>query len=370
MPGAKHLGDLTIRGFRGLDHAEFEKLGLVNVIVGKNDVGKTSVLEAVFLTTGFAVLPLSVAIQNQRVHVVADSRDISLLFHDLDAGNPIEFVASTPHDTRRLTISLDPADVVIDQDVRLSGRIGNGDSTPSGVTAFSSKPDVPHVLRYSAKLEPRHSGEPMVYDGGLSVINGEFKTMDGPTGPQLREQSIAARILPPGPAYDSTVISEVLVRKKQDQLIGCLKAINPRVNGIAVSGDTAYVDIGLDRMIPISMCGSALVRAANVLSSCIVGDVRILLIDEIGHGLHYSAMEPLLTAIATICEQQDMQVFFTTHSLEVLQSLRQSIEGRLSHLRSKIELYSLARNKDGLVRPYRYDYEQFHHAMSHRIEIR
>lgn len=370
MPGSKHLGDLTIRGFRGLDHAEFEKLGLINVIVGKNDVGKTSVLEAVFLTTGFAVLPLPVAIQNQRVHMVPDSRDFSLLFHDLDAGNPIEFVASTPTDTRRLTISLEPADVVIDQDVRLSGRIANGDRTPSGVTAFSSKLDVPHVLRYRATLEPRHFGEPMVYDGSLSVTNGKLKTMDGPTGPQLREQSITARILVPGRACDSSIISELLVGKKHDKLIDCLKAINPQVNGIAVSGDSTYVDIGLDRMVPISMCGSALARAADVLSSCIVGDVRILLIDEIGHGLHYSAMEPFLTAIVTICELQDTQVFFTTHSLEVLQCLRQTLDGRLSRLRSKIELYGLARDKDDRVRTYRYDYEQFHHAMSHKIEIR
>ena len=145
MPGAKHLNALTIRGFRGIEHADFEKLGQFNVIVGKNDVGKTSVLEAVFLATGFTVPLLPIAIQNLRTHLVADPSDLSLLFHELDADSPIELVASTPGDTRTLTISLEPADLVVDQDVR-SDHIG-------------SMPEVPLLLRYRAKLVPRNSGE-------------------------------------------------------------------------------------------------------------------------------------------------------------------------------------------------------------------
>ena len=370
MPGATHLDALTIRGFRGIEHAEFDKLGQINVIAGRNDVGKTSVLEAVFLTTGFAVPRLSVAVQNQRRHLVADSHDLLLLFHGQNVARPIDFVASTSDHTRRLTISAEQADVVIDQNVRSSSQGDYGDGALAPAAGYLSKPDAPHVLRYRATLEPRCSGERKTYAGRLSVTNGVIKATDSPGGAALRDQTIPARMLTPDLACDSQTISALLVSKKHEMFIECLQAINPQVTGITVSGDVAYVDLGFDRMVPFSMCGGGLVRAAQVLSWCILGDVRILLIDEIGYGIHYSAMEPFLTSVMTTCEQQDIQVFLTTHSLGVLQSLYRVLSGGLSDFQSKIGYYNLARDKDGRVRTYRYDYEQFEHTVSHGIEIR
>ncbi len=43
------LDSLEIRNFRGLRELRIEHLGRVNLIVGKNNVGKTSVLEALRL---------------------------------------------------------------------------------------------------------------------------------------------------------------------------------------------------------------------------------------------------------------------------------------------------------------------------------
>ncbi len=43
------LPSLEIRQFRILRKLEIERLGRVNLIVGKNNVGKTSVLEAIYL---------------------------------------------------------------------------------------------------------------------------------------------------------------------------------------------------------------------------------------------------------------------------------------------------------------------------------
>lgn len=372
MPGAKHLNALTIRGFRGLEHAEFDKLGQFNVIVGNNDVGKTSVLEAVFLSTGLAVPQLAVTIQNQRVHAVVDSSDLSLLFHDFDVvRRSIELVASTPSDIRQLTIALEPADVAIDQDVPASGGLGNGDGAPSGTTTYSSKPDVPLELRYYAKLETRHPRESVGYRGALSVANGKVKTMDGRTGSRLRDQSIIAKIVIPGLTYDRKAISEVIIRKKQPVLINVLQFINPHVTAITVGEDVAYVDIGLDTMIPLNMCGSGLVQAANIVSSCIVGDANVLLIDDIGHGLHYSSIRAVLEAVIEICEQRDIQTFCTTHSLEVIQCVHQVLgNDSFGRFRDKMKTFKLARDKDDRVRVYRYDYDSFEHFMSQGLELR
>ncbi len=44
-----HLPSLSIRGFRGINRLDIESLGRVTLIVGKNGVGKTTVLDAMQL---------------------------------------------------------------------------------------------------------------------------------------------------------------------------------------------------------------------------------------------------------------------------------------------------------------------------------
>ena len=41
-----HLPDLTIKGFRGIEELTIPRLGRVTLLVGKNSVGKTTVLDA------------------------------------------------------------------------------------------------------------------------------------------------------------------------------------------------------------------------------------------------------------------------------------------------------------------------------------
>ncbi len=43
------LRSLVIDNFRAFEHFEMERLGRINLLVGKNNCGKTSVLEAIYL---------------------------------------------------------------------------------------------------------------------------------------------------------------------------------------------------------------------------------------------------------------------------------------------------------------------------------
>lgn len=366
-----HLDSLTIRGLRGLRDIELDKLGRINLIVGQNDTGKTSILEAVFLLTGLGVSRLPVAIQNFRRHAVVNSRDLSLLFHDLDVGNLIEIVAATPRDNRTLAISASHADVAINKGPQLSRGPGNGDGAQTDALSYSSAHDPPPVFRCDASLTPHGSREPTTYSSAVTAADGEIKTIDDPDSTSLRKDIIAASMLTPALPYDPKVISDVSVEKRTDALIECLQAVNSRIRDIVVSGDVAYVDLGLNRMVPLSMCGSGLVRAAQIFSLCLLGQVQILLIDEIGSGLHYSAISPVLAALLNTSEQRDMQIFATTHSLEVLHSMQRTLElDDYRRFQSGTEVYALERDKDGDVRAYRYDYEQFRHSVSHGIEVR
>ena len=44
---------IYINNFRGIDNLEIERLGRVSVLTGKNNVGKSTILEALFLLFGY-----------------------------------------------------------------------------------------------------------------------------------------------------------------------------------------------------------------------------------------------------------------------------------------------------------------------------
>ncbi len=365
------LHAIEIRRFRGLAQLELEGLGAFNLLLGANDIGKTSVLEAVFLLAGFADVQSPVRLQNWRNLLVQDFDDLGLLFHGLDVDAPVALTAHSDGPVKRRTLEISSAATAGGVEAQQAGNgsassmtsaVHNGDQPSSTVAAGA------RVLRYDATVEPRQ-GSPTYFAATLEVIDGDLRAAS--SGTPAAEPTIPARYVGPRTEYDGAVIADVAVAKKTDRLIRYLQAIDPRVQGVATNGNVAYVDVGLERMIPLNMYGSGVTRAAMMLAPCILGNERILLIDELENGLHHAAMLPLLQALLTSAREQRVQVFATTHSVAPLESLRLALnDERFSAFRSTTNCYTLQRDQDGMVRSYRYDYEQFEHCIARGIEIR
>ena len=224
------------------------------------------------------------------------------------------------------------------------------------------------VLQYDASVQSLQ-GEPSLFSGTLSMEGGRFNVEN--SGNPGGHQTILARYVTPRPGYDTRAIGELIVRKQAADLVHFFALINPRITDVAASGDIAYLDIGLDRMVPLDMFGSGMVRAASILSHCILGDEQVLLLDELENGLHHAAVRPLLQALLGLSSKRDIQVFATTHSLAVLKSLLDVLgEDGFSELRPSTHCFTLQRDQRGRVRPYRYEYAQFEHCLRQGIEIR
>ena len=170
---------------------------------------------------------------------------------------------------------------------------------------------------------------------------------------------------------DADLISEVVVAKKADRLGEYLRLVNPRVLQITAADNIAYVDIGLERMLPLNMFGRGMVRAAQLLAVCIAKNHRILLVDEIENGLHYKAIPSLLEALLSLSREENVQVLATTHRLGTLEGLQQILaRSEFAPHRESTKCFTLQRDKSGRVQSYRYDYPQFDHCIRQGIEIR
>src|SRR5690349_1523288 len=86
----------TIQNFRGFEHLEFNDLARINLIAGTNNVGKTSVLEALMLHTGhFSPIAL---MRNgvDKEYKVENSFQWDVLFHNFEPDKKIILTGDHP----------------------------------------------------------------------------------------------------------------------------------------------------------------------------------------------------------------------------------------------------------------------------------
>ena len=381
MGSTNGYSSVLIRGYRGLADLELNELRTFNVLLGANDVGKTSVLEAVFLLSNLADPRLSVRVQNWRNFLVEDIEDLSSIFHGIDSGNAIKIQAQScdSPEHRELIITSPPIDRYIgEKNQRIGSLVNEGQSIsvqPDKLAMGQSSSRVfgSRVLQYDATIRNKRRDSQtsfsasLIDHGGRWGVSHDLDKSDN----TVIDAIVPARYMAPNSAYQTDDIGKLIINKKDERLIEYLRIINPRINKIAVQGNIAYLDIGLAEMMPLNMFGSGMKRAATILSACMLTDERILLIDELEYGLHYRAIGPLLMALLMLAETTQVQMFVTTHSNEFLKSLQHVLsQDSFVKYQSSTAYFALQRDKQGRVRSYRYEYEQFSHGMTHGIEIR
>ncbi len=368
MPNDRHLSRIEINRFRGLKEIVLDGIGGFNVILGANGVGKTSILEAIFLFNGFASDQISVALQNSRKYLVSSFGDLEYFFHDLDLDIDICMNGiMVSSEKRTLSISArDPERGMILPDQRIGHNSEASRSTRQALDSSAQE----RAWHYNATVMMNDSEQKF---GGVLDIESHDKIHFRSSVPRnkLAALYIPTKIITPGTGYDAQTISKIIINNNEEILLEALRSIDPRLNKITTDGEIAYLDIGLKRMMPMNMFGSGMIRAAEILASCMSGNTQLLLIDEIEGGLHVTAVRQLLKALLGIVKNQQVQIFCSTHSADVLQGLRDALqEEQFFDVRAVVSNYVLAKDKDGLVQNYRYDYEQFDHCIEHGIEIR
>jgi AAA15 family ATPase/GTPase len=66
------------------------------------------------------------------------------------------------------------------------------------------------------------------------------------------------------------------------------------------------------------MMGQGFNRLLGIYSEVIAAEAKVLLIDEIENGLHYSVMPQVFEGLFNAVKELDIQIFATTHSWECI----------------------------------------------------
>jgi AAA15 family ATPase/GTPase len=100
------------------------------------------------------------------------------------------------------------------------------------------------------------------------------------------------------------------------------------VSAVGENSPSVHADLGHTELMPLSMLGQGFNRLAYLYAGLLGKDANIALIDEIENGIHYSALPTLWQGIANIAEELDIQIFATTHSYECIQAAAKVFESR------------------------------------------
>ena len=355
MSKHNHLKKMEITNFRGLRDVSLDNLGLVNVLVGGNNVGKTTVLEALFLLTGNGNPENFILIQNHIRHLlIKNTEGFEYFSHNLDLKTGMELKLSLT-DNSSLTISLDN-----------KGK-NNNISSSRPLVAQDSISLNQEARELFLKRQYKKNGKTkedvrVIFNGdkGISVDNSFLS--DNPFNNNA--SYISSKSLVGMDTYNY-----ILQHNLEPRLIEYLKQFDSRIRNIKMIGEFLHVDIGLAKTLPITMMGDGLAHNIGILATMLMSDTKIILLDQLEDGLHHTAPEPLLKAILELAKKENKQVFITTHSIEMLQKFKAVLDEQ-KDMQDKFCLYALQRDKDDLVRSYRYSYSQFEAGIRNNWEVR
>ena len=273
------LTSLTLKNFRGFRDFKMPGLEQVNLITGKNNTGKTALLEAIYLCCGYK--------QNQN--------DLQQMFRTVAEPGGAEDFWNWSFYNREATSEADIC------------------------AGLSDGRDQSVYLRHQQQRRSP-TDQQFISIQGVNVFQ---KGIDGNQGykPKLRVISFSTR--PKQPTQDAVEYSTAAKKVDGEERIqNLLREIEPRLKKVRAfqignsANSLVYADIGLHDFIPVTQLGQGFNRLLNIYSSIVATSSQICLIDEIENGLHHSILPEVWKGLAALASQENVQIFATTHSWE------------------------------------------------------
>ena len=117
----------------------------------------------------------------------------------------------------------------------------------------------------------------------------------------------------------------------------------------------------------IAELGHGLKRYVAIISAILVCQESCLFLDEIENGIHYTQLDRLWQIILTLAEELNCQVFATTHSKECLESFY-NVSKKMAY--KNISYLKMTRLKSGQISASVYDYELLENSLEQNHEVR
>ncbi len=358
------IESFSVKGFKGLDGLELPKLSRIVLLGGKNNVGKTSVLEALHILLNRRPDPNMLLRQYHwrgipSVPLTPESQ-FAPIFSGYDLGGGISLRASVDGRSTRAELSYNPrygasSVPTRNRDDSVSPPVVR---TDEGVQWRSSLDIV-----YATGGDSHQQGHVVLEREGVGYVADDIVTPDASLG-------FYPSAYAPNPAETAVLYGALDKEGRTETILKALQVIDPRIKGLTSIADAAgsmiHADIGLPRKLPVSFMGEGTAKLLALSVYVATARNSVMLVDEIENGFHHSVMRDVWRVLAAAVRLSHCQVIATTHSQECIAAAHEAIGGDeeqdLTYIR-------LAREGEQ-VKAYTLDPEALSAAMDGWIEVR
>lgn len=333
------IDNLKIDGFRGLRALEINGLGLVNVFIGGNNSGKTSILEAVAILANPTNPEEWLAMVRRRDFGGLDETRVQSLRWCFPRN-----ASETPQDlfNGSCRFQIEGKFPLAELTAIYNEFIGE----PSPEELKRSRPT--YRIREDDIEEAMHGCEIMhslkwIYDNDLSVKDIPHpapsesrllrvwdrlvaRSYSGARGARLKCETLTPYSYQMNRIQVRTQSSRVLFNDKE-RALDLLRNFDHDIEGVELAsfvGDRPAIYIRHKKLglAPLSIFGDAMRRCVLLAATLpALADGGILLIDEVEVGIHAGLLSHVFEWLLKSARDLGVQIFVTTHSLEALDAI-------------------------------------------------
>ncbi len=349
---------LTIQNFRGIQTLDIKDFQRVNLLVGRNNCGKTSVLEALFLISGMGNPQLPVNIHFFRDIGLTEGEDFNYLFYNLDFEQSPQIEATITKVLKKRTLTIAPvyADYISTDGKELKKKDLSQFSDQSINVTTST-------LQLIEGIRLKFNEDQQVGYAEAHLKEGQI-TFVFPASESYKESLRCTFLINKTTRLQlDKRLDRLIVQKNLEEIISVLKEIEPTLKDIRLGANgIIYTDIGLDKLMPLNLLGDGIRRLLAIVSAVFDAKNGILLIDEIENGFHYTSLKTLWKAVCRAAQDFNVQIFATTHSYECIEAFANSEF-------PEIALYRIDRT-DGKHQAFFYSAEVLRAGIEKEFEVR
>ena len=153
-------------------------------------------------------------------------------------------------------------------------------------------------------------------------------------------------------------------------ILSSLKILEPQLKSLSViptgNKSALYGDIGMEGKVHLNLMGQGIVRLVSILLGISEAENGTLLIDELENGFHHSVLQLLWKVIVTHAKNHNTQIIATTHDRELIEG---AISGIPENSRADFKYIRIEREKENF-KIKDYDFDILQTALNSTLEIR
>ena len=302
--------NIEVRNFRGLENLSIDEASRINFIVGRNCVGKTTVLESIYLLSGWGnpEIVLNISFFRGMDQTPSSSGALSdlwwkPLFSKMDSERTVELTGQFAGSGElALTIDLLPRKLA-DVEFLRQDKLPLNESLDRNALKFEFRVASGRIFKSRLGVDDKLIS--LSYPNALPTFSAKFIS----SGPGNCQE-------------DAKRLGQIRMRKQEKFVVEALKQIEPNLQSIedsTVGGNPMILgDVGMKELVPLNVFGEGMTRVARLILAIGTTEGGVVLVDEIENGLHHSVLPSAWEAIGRAANNFNTQVFATTHSLECL----------------------------------------------------